>query len=896
MMSDDHHTEKHPFYATHTKIMKRLLSYIILLSTAALTALAQDGSKRLFPVINYSADPTIYVLGGVTIDGVRDEQDVSTIISMAGLVVGQEITFPKADNEITRAIQSLWEQRLFSDVSIAADSIVGNKIYLHLQLATHPLLTEVTFNGVKKTEREDLEERVRLKQGSQISVDVIDRVKYIIKSYFEEKGFKNVDIEVLQRDDPAHANQVLLDININKNEKVKVHRIYFTGVDKSMEGSLKKAMKKTREVGKLRNIFSSKKFIAEKYDADKVAVIDKYNSWGYRDAYIVKDSVVPFDEKHVDVYLTIDQGGKYYVRNISWVGNTVYSSDALSNSLQLRRGDVYNQELLKKRLGFDMSKADDDAIANEYYNHGYVFNRIIPVETNVVGDSVDLEIRIREGKQATLNKVNIMGNDHVFEDVIRRELRTKPGDLYNKEALMRSLRDLATMGHFDAEKLDPSVVPDESNGTVDITYNLTSKSTDQLEFSMGYGPTGVTGRVAVKFNNFAIQNLFKREGARNFFLPQGEGQSVELAAQTNGRYYQQYSLSFMDPWFGRKRPNQLSVSLFYSKQTDVNSNYYNSAYYNNYYSRLYGYGSSSNYYNYADYYDPDKYVQVLGGSIGWGKRLRWPDDYFNFSAMLTYQRYILKQWQYFIMTDGNCNNLNLTLSLSRNSADQPFFPRRGSDFSFSVSATPPFSLWDGKDYASLANNTSSATYLQEMKEKYRWVEYHKWKFRLKTYTALTKADKCPVLMTRTEFGLLGYYNKHKPSPFETFYMGGDGMSGYSYNYATETIGLRGYDNGALTPQGAEGYAYSRLSMELRYPLLLGSTSIYALGFLEGGNAWTSCSQFNPFDMKRSAGVGLRLFLPMIGMMGIDWAYGFDKVQGSKRYSGSQFHFIIGQEF
>ncbi|MBR3114577.1 MAG: outer membrane protein assembly factor BamA, partial [Bacteroidaceae bacterium] len=478
--------------------MKRLLSYIILLSTAVLTALAQDGSKRLFPVINYSADPTIYVLGGVTIDGVRDEQDVSTIISMAGLVVGQEITFPKADNEITRAIQSLWEQRLFSDVSIAADSIVGNKIYLHLQLATHPLLTEVTFNGVKKTEREDLEERVRLKQGSQISVDVIDRVKYIIKSYFEEKGFKNVDIEVLQRDDPAHANQVLLDININKNEKVKVHRIYFTGVDKSMEGSLKKAMKKTREVGKLRNIFSSKKFIAEKYDADKVAVIDKYNSWGYRDAYIVKDSVVPFDEKHVDVYLTIDQGGKYYVRNISWVGNTVYSSDALSNSLQLRRGDVYNQELLKKRLGFDMSKADDDAIANEYYNHGYVFNRIIPVETNVVGDSVDLEIRIREGKQATLNKVNIMGNDHVFEDVIRRELRTKPGDLYNKEALMRSLRDLATMGHFDAEKLDPSVVPDESNGTVDITYNLTSKSTDQLEFSMGYGPTGVTGRVAVK--------------------------------------------------------------------------------------------------------------------------------------------------------------------------------------------------------------------------------------------------------------------------------------------------------------------------------------------------------------------------------------------------------------
>ena len=555
--------------------MKRFICYTIMLVATVLTTLAQDAAKRYFPVINYSSEPTSYILGGVTIDGVKDEQDVSTIISLAGLVVGQEITFPKADNEITRAIHSLWEQRLFSDVSIAADSIVGNRIFLHIQLATHPQLTEVTYNGVKKTEREDLEERVKLKPGSQISTDVINRVKYIIQSYFEEKGFKNVDIEMLQRDDPAHTNQVLLDININKNEKVKVHRIYFAGVEKSMQADLKKAMKKTREVGKLRNLFSSKKFIAEKYDADKVAVVDKFNSWGYRDAYIVADSVVPFDDKHVDIYMTIDQGGKYYVRNISWVGNTVYSSDALSNSLQLKHGDVYNQELLKKRLGFDMSKADDDAIANEYYNHGYVFNRIIPVETNVVGDSVDLEIRIREGKQATLNRVKIMGNDHVFEDVIRRELRTKPGDLYNKDALMRSLRDLASMGHFDPEKLEPSVVPDESNGTVDITYNLASKSTDQLEFSMGYGPTGVTGRVAVKFNNFAIQNLFKRDGARNFFLPQGEGQSVEIAAQTNGRYYQQYSLSFMDPWFGRKRPNQLSVSLFYSKQTDVNSNYYN---------------------------------------------------------------------------------------------------------------------------------------------------------------------------------------------------------------------------------------------------------------------------------------------------------------------------------
>lgn len=876
--------------------MKRILCYIFLLVVATTTIVAQNENKRISPTIAYSADPTIYILGGVTIDGIEDEEDVNTLVGLAGLVVGQEITFPKADNEITRAIEKLWEQRLFSDVKFAADSIVGNIIYLHLTLAAHPKLSKATFSGIKKAEREDLEEKLKLNPGSQISVDVINRVKYVIKTFFEDKGFKNVDVEVLQRDDPDHANQVQLDININKNEKVKVHRIYFAGVNKELQSNLKKVMKKTRETGKLRNFFASKKFIEEKYNADKVAVVDKFNAWGYRDAYIVSDSVVTFDEKHVDVYITVDQGDKYYVRNINWVGNTIYSTDALNNSLVLKRGDVYNQELLKKRLGTDMSIADDDAIANEYYNNGYVFNRIIPVETNVVGDSVDLEIRIREGKQATLNRINILGNDHVFEDVIRRELRTKPGDLFNKDALQRSLRDLASMGHFDPEKLEPDIRQDEANGTVDITYNLASKSTDQLEFSMGYGATGITGRIAVKFNNFAIQNFFKKDGSRNAFLPQGEGQSVEIAAQTNGRYYQQYSLSFMDPWFGRKRPNQLSTSIFYSKQTDVNSNYYNSAYYNNYYSSLYGYGSSSNYYNYANYYDPDKYVQIIGGSVGWGKRLRWPDDYFNFSAMVTYQRYILKQWQYFIMTDGNCNNLNLTLSLNRSSSDQPFFPRKGSEFSFSVSATPPYSLWDGKDYSNLANNTSSSTYLQEMKEKYRWVEYHKWKFRLKTFTALTKANKCPVLMTRTEFGLLGYYNRHKPSPFETFYMGGDGMSGYSYNYATETIGLRGYDNGALTPQGLEGYAYSRLSLELRYPFLLGATSIYGLGFLEGGNAWSRTSKFNPFDMKRSAGVGIRLFLPMIGMMGIDWGYGFDKVYGSTSYSGGQFHFIIGQEF
>ena len=862
----------------------------ILFCLALTAANAQNQANTTKPDIEYSINTRNYILGGVTIDGVND-YDYDQLLRISGLVIGQTITFPKAEGEVTTALRNLWDQRVFSDVSITADSIVGRNIYLHIQLAPHPKLSSVTYSGIKKSEREDLEEIFPLKEGSVISVDVINRIKFVINKHFGEKGFKNVTTEVIQRNDPKDKNKVTLEIDIDKHEKVKVHRIYITGADQDKINKLKASMKKTRESGKLRNILKSKKFIEEKYKEDKALFIKRYNSWGYRDAYIVKESIVPYDDKHIDIYLNVSQGEKYYVRNISWIGNSIYSTDALNNSLALNKGDVYNQEQLEKRL-----HEDANSIGNEYYNNGYVFSSIEPVETQVVGDSIDLEIRIREGKQATLNKVAILGNEYVFEDVIRRELRTKPGDLFSKDAIMRSLTDLGQMGHFDPEKLEPDIKPNESDGTVDITYKLSPKSSDQVEFSMGYGTTGITGRIAVKFTNFAIQELFKKHATSRKLLPQGEGQTVELAAQTNGTYYQQYSLSFLDPWFGRKRPNQFSASLFYSKQTDVNSNYYNSAYYNNYYNSIYGYGTSSGNYNYADFYDPDKYVQILGGTVGWGKRLRWPDDFFTFSVMATFQRYILKQWQYFIMTDGNCNNFNLTFSLNCNSSDQPFFPRKGSDFSLSVSATPPYSLWDNKKYSALANNRNSATYQREMKEKYRWVEYHKWKFRLKTYTALTNANKCPVLMTRTEFGILGYYNRHKPSPFETFYMGGDGMSGYSYGYATETIGLRGYDNGSLTPAGYEGYAYSRMSLEIRYPLMLESTSIYALGFLEGGNAWTRTSKFNPFDMKRSAGVGVRLFLPMIGMMGIDWAYGFDKVFGTRSSSGSQFHFIIGQEF
>lgn len=864
------------------------LATLAMLLTTSVSA--QNSTQTIIkPNINYAA-PSQYIIGGLNIDGIKGFDD-DLLRNFSGLQVGQTITVPSSDSEVTQAIQRYWKQGLFSDVSIEADSIVENKIYLHIKLVSRPRISKITYTGIKKSEKEDIETRLGLKEGNQISPNMIDRAKYIIKNLFDEKGFKNATVEILQQDDLSENNKVFVEIRIDKHEKIKVKSILFTGVTHGKESKLKGAMKKTHET-KLLNFFKSKKFIPEKYAEDKTFLIEKYNEWGYRDAYITSDSVITLDKKHVSIHININEGQKYYLRNVEWVGNTIYKTEALNATLKMQKGDIYNQKMLQKRL-----MEDEDAIGMQYYNNGYVFYQLNPVEVNVVGDSIDLELRISEGRQATFNHIRISGNTRVYEHVIRRELRTKPGDLFNRDAIVRSIREIASMGHFDAEKIDPDTKANEANGTVDLNYKLVSKTSDQVELSAGWGQTGVIGKVSLKFANFSIQDLFGKGNKRKGFLPQGEGQTLSISGQTNGTYYQQYSISLLDPWFGGKRPNQLSISAYYSKQTDVSSNYYNSSYYNNYYNYLYGYGSSNNNDYHSNYYDPDKYVQMFGLSIGWGKRLRWPDDYFTLNSELSYTRYMLKSWQYFLITDGNSNNINLNLSLSRNSTDNTFFPRRGSEFLLSVSATPPFSLWDGKNYAALANNNKSATFQKEMQEKYRWVEYHKWKLKLRTFTSLTNKNKCPVLMTRVEFGLLGSYNKHKKSPFETFYMGGDGTSGNSSSYATETIGLRGYENGCLTPYGYEGYAYSRIALELRYPLMLQtSTSIYALAFIEGGNAWTDVKKFNPFDMKRSAGIGVRVFLPMIGLIGVDWAYGFDKVLNSKTYGGSQFHFIIGQEF
>lgn len=876
----------------------KFISYLLLLSSLTVPAglSAQTANDTIYnPTINFTGLPKTYEIADIQVKGADNYEDY-IIIGYTGLKVGNLITIPSSD--VTDASKRLWRQGLFSKVQLTVDKIVGDKVYLTLNLRQQPRIGEINYHGVKKGEQQDLQEALQLMKGNQITQNIVNRAEQIISKYFSNKGFGNATVKINLTDDLSHPNEVIVDINVDKNEKVKVHKIYIDGNEVMSDKQLQRVMKKTNEKGKILNLFRQKKFVESDYKDDLERIIQKYNEKGYRDAAILSDSVVPYDEKTVDVFISLEEGKKYYLNDISWVGNTIYSTDFLSAILGMEKGDVYNQKLLKKR-----TKDDDDAVSNYYMDNGYLFFDMTPIEKNINGDSIDLEMRIIEGPQARINNVVINGNDRLYEKVIRRELHVKPGELFSKNDLMRSAREIAQTGHFDPENMDIRPEPNQEDGTVDIIFDLESKSNDQFEFSMGWGQTGVIGKVAIKFTNFSIKNLFYPNSYRGL-IPQGDGQQLTISAQTNARYYQAYSISFLDPWFGGKRPNSLSVSAYYSRQTGVNSSYYNQNYYNNYYSYsgLYNTGYNDYYQNsYENAYDPGKFLQMLGVSVGFGKRLNWPDNYFTFQAELGYSWYYLKNWEYlFEMQNGTSNSITLGLTLARNSIDNPLYTRSGSDISLNLQLTPPASLFGKKNWkalSELAGRNESTTQVEEArKELYRWIEYWKLRFKSRTYTPLTSPEgkHTLVFMTRADFGLLGSYNKYLKSPFETFYVGGDGMSG-SYTYAQETIALRGYDNGQLTPYYRSGYAYSRLGMELHFPFMLQpTTTIYGLAFLEGGNAWTSVKNFSPFDLKRSAGAGVRIYLPMIGMMGIDWAYGFDTVYGTK--GGSHFHFILGQEF
>jgi len=839
------------------------------------------------PVVSYSLNNNkTYAIAGIEVSGVENYgYEDYVLIGISGLSLGQKVTVP--GSEFTSAMNKFWKHGLFSDVAILATKQTADSVWIEIRLKPTPIISTINYHGIKKGEREDIEAKIGVAKGSQVTPNILNRINKRIKDYFDDKGFSNAEISIRQLDDLANEGKAILEITVNKNEKTKIREIIITGNENLSDYELKMAMKKTNEGFNLkkspklsiRKLFSTKKFVQEEYQNDLDNVIKKYYEKGYRDAEIISDSVVQVDDKRVAIYIDVTEGRKYYIRNINWVGNTLYPTSYLDFLLNMQPKDVYNQKKLDERL-----HTAEDAVANIYYNNGYIFAQMEQVETYLENDSVDIEVRISEGTQATIKRIIITGNDRVYEDIVRRELHTKPGQLFSKEAIMSTMREIAQMGHFDPETMKPDFVPDRETGTVDITYGLTSKANDQVEFSAGWGQTGIIGRMSLKFSNFSINNLLHPSTYKGI-IPQGEGQTLTLSGQTNGKYYQSYSISFLDPWFGGKRPNSLQLSAYYMITTQMDSRYYSSYYNPYYYSGSYDMGGG-----YA--YDENKSMRIFGLSAMYGKRLSWPDYLFNLMGDVSFQRYILKNWGgYFPISNGNANSLSFGLTLSRNSAYIPIYTRSGSQFVVSVNFTPPYSLFDNKDYAAMSSDDP---------RKYEWIEFHKWKFKSKVYIPLANPDavkRTPVFMSRVEYGFLGSYNSNKKTPFETFYMGGDGMTGYSSMYATETIGLRGYENGSLTPYNREGYAYSRLALELRYPLMLEQTStIYVLAFAEAGNAWTNIQTFNPFDLKRSAGFGARIFLPMIGLMGIDWGYGFDRPTPNAAVSKGQFHFILGQEF
>ena len=879
--------------------MKQQL-FIILFLLSSLPLLAQEAdnasalssaadsavNKADLPKIEYTLQRKTYEIAGITVSGAESYEDF-VLIGFSGLAVGDKIEVP--GDQITKSIRRFWKQGLFSDVKIEATKIEGNKIWLNIALKQRPRASEVIYNGIKKSDKEDLEIKVGISKGSQMTPNLADRAETMVKKFYAEKGYYHTQVSVRQYKDESLPGYVKVEINVDRKEKTKINAIYITGNEALNHNKINHAMKKTND-NNIINFFRTKKFVQEEYEKDKQAVIEKYNEIGYRDAYIVADSVVtcPTDSTKVDIYMTINEGKKYFFRNIQWVGNTVYPYETLNMVLGIKKGDIFNQKELNKRLN-----EDDDAVSKMYTDQGYLFFNVDPVEVKIDGDSIDFEMRMYEGKPATINEVNIVGNTRVYEHVVRRELYTKPGQLYSQSDIMRSLRELAQMGHFDQEKIVPDIQPNPEDGTVDITYQLETKSSDQIEFSLGWGASGLVGTIGLKFTNFAIQNLFNKKAYR--IVPQGEGQTFQVNARINGVYYNSASISFLEPWLGGKRPNSLSINAYFASQTGYSERYldaYNNLYsaYSGYYNNYYGYGYNNDYYQQLQETeaDTDQYLRTFGAAIGYGKRLHWPDDFFTFYGELSYQLYMMKNWRYLLLTDGFSHNLALTLNLSRNSIDNPIYTRRGSQFSLSLKITPPWSLMNKKDYSKMTNE-----------ERYNLLEYHKWKFTGKVFTPLTKDSKL-VLMTRAEFGYLGHYNKYAKSPFESFYMGGDGMSSYS-SYSTDYISMRGYEAGSLTPYDAVtgrnlGYVYNKYTLELRYPISLEqNATIWVLGFAEAGNCWADIKDFNPFDLKRSLGVGVRIFLPMFGLMGIDWGYGFDPINGSKNMSGSNFHFILGQE-
>ena len=827
------------------------------------TAAPKPAISENAPMFRSEGEPRLYYIRDVNVHGVQ-YLNPEILKSSAGLIAGDSVYLPS--NFISNAISRLWSQRFFSDVKIGAE-IEGDSLDLEVFLKERPRVNNWDFEGISKGKKKDLLEKLKLKRGSELSDYIIDKNKKLIKAYWSEKAFRNTEVDVRIDNDTLRPGQaVTVTFLINRKEKVKIGKINFVGNEQFNDKRLRRTFKKTHQ--KSINFFKGTKLNENDYEADKELLIDFYNSRGYRNATIIRDSIYPINEKRLGIDLEVSEGNKYYIRNVSWVGNSVYETEGLQQMFGVKKGDIYDKKTMHKQLGIG-KETDPEAtsVSSLYQNEGYLMSQIEPAETIIGPDSIDIEVKVFEGKQFQINEVGITGNQRVDDEVIRRELRTFPGELYDRSLLMQTIRTLGSMGHFNPETIMPDIKP-VSDRLVNVNWPLEEQASDQFNIAGGWGSGTFVGSVGITLNNLSVKNFFKKGAWRPY--PMGQNQRLSVSAQTNGTYYKAFALSFTDPWLGGKKPNSFTISAHFSEQ--------NNAYY--------------------VWQKSTQYFRTYGVAAGLGKRLNWPDPYFTLYGEASYERFSLKNWNTFGMTNGAANLLSLKLVFARNSVDQPIYPRRGSEFSASVQFTPPYSLWDGKDYKKLeqlANSTNSTTADKANQERYRWVEFHKWQFKAQWFQALTKNSNL-VLMLKAEMGYLGNYNKHKVSPFERFEVGGDGMSGYNI-YGIDIISMRGYEDGALDPTSDYSVGYNKYTAELRYPVILKpSSQIYVLGFLEGGNAFESWKKFSPFKIKRSAGFGVRLYLPVVGMLGIDWGYGFDAPAGSTKKSGSQFHFVLGQQF
>jgi len=820
-----------------------------------------------------------YRIGGIKISG-AEFSDRNVISLLSGLTVGDELTVP--GDKLSEAIKKLWKQGLYEDVQILSDRVVGNDIFLTIHVVERPRLSKFMFKGdVRKGEADDIRGIIRLVKERVVTDYMLGMIKSSVKDYYLDKGYYFTNVDILSnRDSSTKTPHTILTIVVKKGRKVRIQDVNIVGNTVFKDWQLRRKLEDSKRF-RWYNPFNSGKYLEDNLKKDLPAIADKYNTRGYRDARVVKDSVYFVSDNRVAIDITVDEGHRYYFGNFKWYGNTKYRSGQLDTILNIHPGDVFDQSKLEQRLFMNPSGLD---ISSLYLDDGYLFFQANQQESNVHNDTIDFDILMYEGKQATINKVTIKGNDKTNDHVIYREIFTRPGQLFRRTDIIRSNRQLAQLGYFDPEKLNVIPTPNAADGTVDIEYIVEEKPSDQIELSGGWGGRtasgtgqsglGIIGTLGVTFNNFSTRNMFKRDAWRP--LPSGDGQRLSIRAQTNGIFYQSYNFSFTEPWLGGKKPNSLTFSAFHSLFNTTGAKKYVTT-------------------EGVKKINPDRHsMSIIGGSIGLGRRLKWPDNYFNMYNNISYNYYDLIAYDVFGFETGYANDLNMGINISRNSVDAPIYPKQGSNFVISGQLTPPYSLLNGKNYSNLTNQ-----------ERYKYIEYQKYKITAEWFTQLTnkkaaegKEARNLVLRTKVGYGFLGYYKKDVGfSPFERFYMGGSGISGFQNFVAREIIALRGYKDNSVSSSKGDPIC-ARYTMELRYPITLNpQATVFVLGFAEAGNTWSSFKTFNPFQVKRSAGLGLRIFLPMFGLLGIDYGWGFDKIPGDNDPGNGggkgQFHFTIG---